>query len=600
MQMHSVKKAKVIACITAVALLIVIFIPKVCAAWQTSSGNIDGIELYTKGWYVLEDDRKIEVQLPSIKSAKAGEKSVFYHEIKPENWGRLLYASSFNEYFSVYADGTLIYERPTIKSLKNDRLPLSGYNYVKIPEGTEIIAIAISSPYHNYGGTLNQIYMADSEVPITYMNQSRYQFNNFIDTLMTLFGMIFFVYGVYLLCLRENAAMVTYLGCLLFCLGNLLRFGTVNIEIKYYTELQVTILAWLFWFLTPISLCLFLGEYFEGKKRKYKIIAAVSGLNILFNVCMVAAGAAELHDIAWISYLLMANIVLTIGYDVISSYKRGKMEGKKVGCAGFAILLILSLLEMIQFYFTKMPTASLLRYGIVVCMVFVGMEELYRREVKKLEFLKQEADKREILLKSTLSQLQPNFIFHTLGTIKQKIGTDSETACSILDDFSRFLRADLQVLQDEGLIPFSRELEQIKDYLNIQEKLSERRIRAVYEIETTDFKIPPLTIEPIVVNAVKNTWRMDKGVGTVTVRTYKQGFATIIEVEDDGIGFQMNIRSAEQEKLENKPEIGITLEDDSYMGMSAICNRLKTMMGAAIQIESESGKGTRVHIEIER
>ena len=53
MQMHSVKKAKVIACITAVALLIVIFIPKVCAAWQTSSGNIDGIELYTKGWYVL-------------------------------------------------------------------------------------------------------------------------------------------------------------------------------------------------------------------------------------------------------------------------------------------------------------------------------------------------------------------------------------------------------------------------------------------------------------------------------------------------------------------------------------------------------------------
>ena len=199
-----------------------------------------------------------------------------------------------------------------------------------------------------------------------------------------------------------------------------------------------------------------------------------------------------------------------------------------------------------------------------------------------------------------MSQLQPNFIFHTLGTIKQKIGTDSETACSILDDFSRFLRADLQVLQDEGLIPFSRELEQIKDYLNIQEKLSERRIRAVYEIETTDFKIPPLTIEPIVVNAVKNTWRMDKGVGTVTVRTYKQGFATIIEVEDDGIGFQMNIRSAEQEKLENKPEIGITLEDDSYMGMSAICNRLKTMMGAAIQIESESGKGTRVHIEIER
>lgn len=598
--MQSVKKAKVMACITAIALLVVIFIPKVCAAWQTSAGMFDGIELYNHGWYLLEDYRRVEVELPYIKGAKTGEVRVFYHQIKPEDWGRLLYVYSFNELFSVYADGNLIYERPTIQSLKNDKLPLSGYNYAEIPEGTEIISIAVSSPYRNFGGALNQIYIADSEVPITYMNQSRYQFNNFMDTLMTLFGTILFVYGVYLLCLRENAAMVTYLGCLVFCLGNLLRFGTVNIEIKYYTELQVTMLAWLFWYVTPVFLCLFMSEYFDSKKRKYRIFAAVSVVNILFNICMVALGAAELHEIAWISYLLMAVFVITIGYDVVSSYNRGKMEGRKVGCAGFSILLVLALLELLQFCFTKMPTASLIRYGLVVCMVFVGMEELYRREIKKMEFLKREAEKREILLKSTLSQLQPNFIFGTLGAIKRKIGIDSDTAYNMLNEFSQFLKADLQVLQDEELIPFSRELEQMKAYLNLEEKLSDRRIRAVYEIETTEFKIPPLTIEPLVVNAVKNALRMDKGVGTVIVRTHKQGRTIIIEVEDDGIGFQMNIRSAEQEKLEIKPEIGITPEDDSYMGMSSICNRLKTMVGAVIQIESEPGKGTTVHIEIEQ
>lgn len=596
--MRSEKKAKVIACVTAVVLLIAIFIPKLSAAWQTSTGQIEGISLYDRGWYIMEDNRRVDVELPYNKSVDAGEETSFFHSIAPEEWGKLLYVPSYNEYFSVYADGVLIYERATVKSPKNDRAPLNGYNYVEIPEGTKLISIVVSSPYNNFGGSLSQIYIADSEAPIVYMSQSRYQFSSFLDTLLILSGMLLFVYGVYLLCLGEKGALVTYLGCLIFCLGNWLRFGTVSVEIKYYSAVQVEVISWFFWFMMPVSLCMFLGEYFSNHKRKYRMIAGLFLLHALINIGMVALGAFELPEMVPFTYVMMAGLAVVLFGDVIAAFHKGSAQDRKAGFAGFIILIIMLFMELLQYYFTKMPTGSMVRYGIVICVVFVSVEELYRYEIDKMEILKREAEKREMLLKVTLSQLQPHFIFNALGTARMMIRTDSEAAYNMLDDFTRFLRANLRALQENEMIPFSQELDQIKAYLNIEVRRFKNRIRAVYEIETTDFKIPPLSVEPLVVNAVRNAVQKNKDVGTVTLRTYRQEDTIILEVADDGIGFQMNIWSTGQpEKEENQEEVGFDPEDDSYMSMTSICNRLKSMAGAVIQIESELGKGTTVHIE---
>ena len=310
--MRSEKKARAIACVVAIVLLIVIFIPKVSAAWQTSTGQIDGIRFYDRGWYLMEDDRQVDVELPYSKSVDAGIETSFYHRITPEEWGKLLYVPSFNEYFSVYADGVLIYERATVKSPKNDRVPLNGYNYVKIPEGTELISIVVSSPYNNCGGSLSLVYLADSEAPIVYMTQSRYQFNNFLDMMLILMGVVLFVYGIYLLCLREKGAMVTYLGCLVFCLGNWLRFGTVSVEIKYYSAVQVELISWFFWFMLPVSLCMFLSEYFDSRRRKYRAVAGLFLLHAVVNVCMVAMGAFDLPEMVAITYVMLAGRVVIL------------------------------------------------------------------------------------------------------------------------------------------------------------------------------------------------------------------------------------------------------------------------------------------------
>ena len=94
--MRSEKKARAIACEVAIVLLIVIFIPKVSAAWQTSTGQIEGIRFYDRGWYLMEDDCQVDVELPYSKSVDAGIETSFYHRITPEEWGKLLYVPSFN------------------------------------------------------------------------------------------------------------------------------------------------------------------------------------------------------------------------------------------------------------------------------------------------------------------------------------------------------------------------------------------------------------------------------------------------------------------------------------------------------------------------
>ena len=206
-------------------------------------------------------------------------------------------------------------------------------------------------------------------------------------------------------------------------------------------------------------------------------------------------------------------------------------------------------------------------------------------EREKEVLLKSEADRRKKQLEVTLSQLQPHFIFNALGAIRIMIRTDSEAAYDMLYDFSKFLRASLDALQQEDLIPFSTELEQIKAYLNIENKRFSNRICAEYDIETEDFKIPALTIEPLVVNAVRHGLRKGKDTGTVVLRTQKNLDSVIIEVEDNGTGFDAGAWE-------------MTDTDQSYMGISNVRSRLIRQVKADFHIKSVLGQGTIIHIEI--
>jgi sensor histidine kinase YesM len=104
-----------------------------------------------------------------------------------------------------------------------------------------------------------------------------------------------------------------------------------------------------------------------------------------------------------------------------------------------------------------------------------------------------------------------------------------------------------------------------------------------YAIGDINFKIPPLTLQPIVENAVKHGIFKRKGGGTVRISIQAKDKMHEICVDDDGVGFDIN----------SFPADGI-----QHIGMKNVRERLYLMCHGNLDIQSIPGKGTWIKIQI--
>ena len=151
--------------------------------------------------------------------------------------------------------------------------------------------------------------------------------------------------------------------------------------------------------------------------------------------------------------------------------------------------------------------------------------------------------------------------------------------------FSRYLQGNMSALKDDGEIPFTQELEHTRIYLEIEQVRFEDALRIEYDITCTDFKLPTLTLQPIVENAVRHGARGKKGVGIVTLATREYPDRYEITVADDGPGFD--------------PEAPALADDGrEHIGIANVRDRLAQVSGGTLRIQSEPGNGTLVSIII--
>ena len=192
-----------------------------------------------------------------------------------------------------------------------------------------------------------------------------------------------------------------------------------------------------------------------------------------------------------------------------------------------------------------------------------------------------ERDLTESRIGSMLSQIRNHFIFNTLGVISGYCKIDPEKADEAIACFARYLRRNMHYLEEKGMIPFETEAAQIEDYVALEQMRFEDLIEFGEDFQVTDFQIPPLTVQPLVENAVKHGLTRPGRKGNVCLFTHREDGTVIIEVVDDGIGFS--------------PE---ELEKDTSLGIRNIRYRLEHMADARLIIESAPGKGTRAVIRI--
>lgn len=143
-------------------------------------------------------------------------------------------------------------------------------------------------------------------------------------------------------------------------------------------------------------------------------------------------------------------------------------------------------------------------------------------------------------IKLLVAQIQPHFIFNSLATIQSLCHSDGEAAADCVGIFGDYLRANINSLSSEDPIPFSSELEHIKQYIKLEETGMDIKFDVVFELGVTNFKIPPLTVQPIVENAIKHgaLTRCD-GTGAVRIKTEETDDSIIITITDNGTGAKL-------------------------------------------------------------
>ena len=192
-----------------------------------------------------------------------------------------------------------------------------------------------------------------------------------------------------------------------------------------------------------------------------------------------------------------------------------------------------------------------------------------------------EAELKDSRISIMLSQIQPHFIYNTLGTIERMCLKDPEKAFDLVRNFSLYLRGNFSELDSVTPIQFSEELKHVRHYVNI-EKVRFPDMTIKYDVESTDFVIPALSVQPLVENAIKHGLMRREFGGTVAIRAFETPTHFCVEVKDDGVGF----------------DTSLPIDEKKHVGLRNIRGRLNAMVNGELILESEIDTGTTATILI--
>lgn len=321
--------------------------------------------------------------------------------------------------------------------------------------------------------------------------------------------------------------------------------------------------------------------YFKEEKRKSHLIVYVA-----FLICIVSLMVKDISS--KIIYLQngdwrqgpLFNVFIFVLVSINLGIVFWTIVKRKILGLGNVIAICISLfIQISQGYATTKMDVT---YAFFVISMSNLLFYLINYQNKQAELRKAEDEISELKNKMLLSQIKPHFIFNTLSSISSLCIKDPSRARDGIDVFSKYLRNNLEAI-DRTTIPFSKELETIKNYIFIQQIRFVDKINVVYDIKVEKFNVASLTILTLVENAVKHGLCLKNEGGTVKISTYDNQTNIYINIEDDGIGFDVRI-----------------LNELSYdhVGIRNSKVRIENELNGTLNIFSEIGKGTSVNIII--
>lgn len=408
----------------------------------------------------------------------------------------------------------------------------------------------------------------------------------YVNIALDAFGLL--VMAIILLsCINEHVrnsrcASKSFIFLLVFIVATLTAdllswVGEGKVELSALTTASNTV-AVCFSYISIVCFMLYLKETLNKKNKLLSVMVCLFGVVSVFTIIFLIANA-------FYGYAFYV--------DEFGHYIRSENATMSIIYLQFPVLSFIAIVLTLLFDDTSEKTTRLLfitymifpvigvildycihglslTYICLVLSVLIIYANIYLQKQKMIE-----KQKNALML----SQINPHFIYNTLSTIAAMCDSSPKQAKYLTIDFSQYLRKNINSLNSEELIPFGQEMEHVECYLKIEKARFRERLNIIYSIQCKDFSIPPLTLQPLVENAVKHGITKKVSGGTIKISTYEEDKKYVVEIIDDGVGFDAESTA-------------------KHIGIENVKSRVATMCKGELSIKSTIGVGTRVRIEI--
>ncbi len=388
----------------------------------------------------------------------------------------------------------------------------------------------------------------------------------------------------------KNSKTLWVLGIVIFFAGIYLSYSADGVS--FWRESVVsntTILGCSMMFYT-FFLSIAFVYFLKGTKKIGTITVTLLGLVDAVLLVLPILTDILFYDtwLYWAAAQILANIILFSclirEFFVIKGKERWLYIGSVLPLISFIVDVIMTHLGL-----WKGGVASKYIFIVFFIAAMVAVLKVIPNSINALALAK-ELETEKIVLNAQLtesrvstmmSQIRPHFIYNTLGCIEQLCNIDPDKAGELVHNFAKYLRGNFGELDNPKPILMSQEMEHVRHYVSI-ENVRFPDMTFSFEMNSDDFHIPALTIQPLVENAIKHgLMKLQKG-GTTRVVSYETDTHYCVLVEDDGVGFDTDV----------------LLDERKHVGIRNIRGRLKAMVNGTLEIESTEGVGTKVLITI--
>ncbi len=384
-----------------------------------------------------------------------------------------------------------------------------------------------------------------------------------------------------------NSTLLLKLGLMSLLMAVYMYLDTKDISLRNDKLVFNTYMRQIAMMLATLMLGAGVIEMLQAKWKKLAQIAVYVLLvaNFVF-MAISLAGVMGIYDTGMYWAVIQGIVCLILIFLCVKEVKNSE-KNEQIMLISVVVLMAVLIAELINARLSVWKSGICIKtlFGVLFVLLLIWAVKLvvvnYQASIRAKELEKELKENRITL---AMSQIQPHFIYNSLNSIYHLCEKDVELAQKAISDFSDYLQRSLNAADRTTSISFGEELNHVKTYLKLEQLRFGKDLNVVYNIETTAFMLPALSVQPLVENAVKHgICRKEEGGGTVmlTVKECTDCFEVI--VSDDGVGFVPGTE---------------TQGEGNHVGIRNVRQRLGIMCHATLEIESEPGKGTTSTIRI--